>query len=161
MSLYFDLVINTYFRESIQEDHVKVLHWLTDTEYMLDFIPSLTLNNPDDDLGNIWERIKYTPHLLATTPEHQRFVHLQRIHHTTIPAENNRKVYLWLLQYTGRWLHDDSFYESYIPCLYWLSSISKDGLLGYWRETDYPFATTHLLFAKNGNMESVDVNSPI
>ncbi|MCI0712760.1 MAG: hypothetical protein L0154_21570 [Chloroflexi bacterium] len=159
MSLYFDLVINCYFREEISEEHVKVLHWLTDKDYELDFTPTLTVNYEGYDAADVWESVRLAPHMLASHSERQIISQLRRIHYTTIPLENNREAYLWLLQYIGRWLHDDGFYECYLPCVYWLASIAKDGLVGYWRETDYAFTKTYLLFAKNTSVQSVDVDS--
>ena len=160
MSLYFDLVINCYFREEISEEQVKVLHWLVDKDYELDFTPTLTVNYDEYDFGNVWENIRLAPHMLASNPEHPCISLLQHIHYTTIPLENNREVYLWLLQYSGRWLHDDGFYEYYLPCVYWLASIARAGLVGYWKETDYNVAPTHLIFATKYGVQSVDVNYP-
>lgn len=155
MSLYFDLVINCYLREDISEDHVKAIRCLTSVDFELNTIPQLIF--PGE--GNIWN-IFSDHHFLAPNPERQIISHFQQIHVYTIPTENDREVRYWLLQYAGRWIHDDYFIQHHAPFIHWLPSVARDGLIGYQTETDYEQAEIRLLFAQHGKLIKVSQSRP-
>jgi hypothetical protein len=131
MSLYFDLVICCYLKEDVPEAYIEAIRSLTDPTYNLIEAPNLICPRE----GNVWESF-YDYHFLAPDPKREAISNFQRIWRTTIPAEN-RDVYQYCLQFSGRMLHDDFFYVHHLPFVCWLASIVDTDFIGYYKETDY------------------------
>jgi hypothetical protein len=156
MSLYYDMVINCYLREDTPEEFIKAISFLTDPASELTASPKFVITEPDGKEHNFGNLVSPNNHFLAPNPEYQIISQFRKIHYST---RHNHEVYLWLLQYTGRWLHDDSFYEEELPFIYWLAFMSVDGLVGYWKETDHQKAKVHLIFAEGGKFREIEVDS--
>jgi hypothetical protein len=159
MSEYYNLVINASFPKTIQEQHLKVLHWLTDTQYVLDFTPSLPVfyhNQKELLFEDVWKMMGhvYIPHLLSHDPEREIISNFKWVSYGGIRN-------FWLLQYVCYRIHEDTFDNAHRPCAYWLASIAEAGLFGYYCNADHPSDGTHLLFSHGGSFEIVDIKSPL
>src|SRR5262249_45669858 len=83
-----------------------------------------------------------------------------RFHRLTIPLENNREVYRYSLQYCGRALHDDFFYEHHLPFVYYLAPYSYEHYIGYYVETTNKpeFNLPEYFVVTNGKLQTVKLN---
>lgn len=148
MSLYFDLVINCDLREDVPADVIEGLRCLTSKDYEPKTKPQLIYRKWGFD--NLWDDL-YDKHFLAPDPEHEVVSNFQRKHRLTIPLEGNREVHRYCLQYCGRNLHDDGFYELHLPFVAWLASVAYEDYIGYYKETENS-GLLHQFNVKNGEI---------
>lgn len=130
MSNYFDVVITCDLREDTPEEVINIIRYLTDKNYELSEIPNIVVEH---DIGT-WEGI-FDRHFLAPDPERETISNFQKMWRTSIPAENNRKVYRYMLQYSGRNIHDDFWAEYHVPFVYWLARHVYEDVMGYMKYT--------------------------
>ncbi len=128
MSIFYDLVINCDLKEDTPGDAIEAVRCLTTRGYELAVEPQL-IDSWEHE--NVWESFS-DRHFLAPDPEWDTVSKFLRMHRTTIPSENNRPVYRYVLQYAGRRLHDDFFNDHHLPFLYWLATVSYDKYIGYY-----------------------------
>lgn len=149
MSLYYDLVINCDLKEDAPEDAIEAIKYLSQPNYHLSKTPRLIYSDGryPEQSGDMWEMFGQE-RFLAPEPEQNVISNFQRVYRTTIPAENNREVYRYRLQYCGNLLHDDSFYELHLPFVYWLATVAYENTLGYYMESEG--GPVRLLRVENG-----------
>jgi hypothetical protein len=153
MSLYFDLVINCDLREDTPEDYIQAIRYWTDPNFALDVKPKIAFYKED----NLWDREFWHERFLAPDPEHEITVNFRRKLRYMIPMENNREVYRYVFQYVARWLHDDGFYEEHLTFVAWLATISQNGFMGYYCETD-PLGRIRLIYSHNRQVKFTKVD---
>jgi hypothetical protein len=152
MSLYFDLVINCDLREDTPDDYIQSIRYWTDPNFVLDIKPVIPLYK----IENLWNSASWHDRFLAPYPEYDVTVNFRRKLRHIVPLENNREVYRYVFQYAARWLHDDGFYEDHLTFVTWLATISLDGFMGYYCETD-PLGRITLLYSENRQIKFTNV----
>ncbi len=155
MSDYFDVVICCDLREDTPEEAIDAIRCLTNCNYQPKEKPDLV--DKDYGYGNIWDGF-YDHHFLAPDPERENISSFQRMWRTAMPAENNRDVYRYCLQYSGRNIHDDFWREHHIPFVYWLASYVFEDFIGYMKYSEG--GAIHLMHVKNGKLGGEYFNSP-
>ncbi len=153
MSNYFDVVISCDLREDAPEEVINIVRCLTDRDYELNDKPDMTY----EDQGNIWEGFS-DYHFLASNPEHETISNFQKKWRTSIPSENDRKVYRWCLQYSGRNIHDDFWAACHVPFIYWLAAYVFEDFIGYMKHTEG--GEPDLIYVKNGKLFGNAFNPP-
>lgn len=153
MSDWFDVVITCDLREDTPEEVINIIRYLTDNSYELGEAQSIVVKHEN----GVWEGT-FDRHFLAPDPEHETVSNFQKMWRTSIPSENDRKVYRYSLQYSGRNIHDDLWANYHIPFIYWLASYAFGDFMGYMRYTEG--GEVHLMYVKNGKLTGDYFNSP-
>jgi hypothetical protein len=153
MGSHFDVVISCDLREDTPEEVINIIRFLTDSDYELVKKPIVVVEHSN----GIWEG-SFDSHFLAPDPKHEVISSFQKMWRTYIPSENDRKVYRYSLQYSGRNIHDDFWAECHIPFIYWLASYVYEDFIGYMRETTN--SVLDLIYVHDGKLVGDKFNSP-
>ncbi|NDJ74660.1 MAG: hypothetical protein GYB65_00255 [Chloroflexi bacterium] len=151
--MYFDLVINCDLREDTPAEAIEAVRCLTCRDCAVPANPQLV--NPYDPDHNVWELFADV-HFLASLPGQEVVSNFQRRTRMPLEEENNREGQRYVLQYAGRMIHDDFFYQHHLPFLYWLASVSHDSHLGYYKVSqDREGNSFHLFVVTDGKIEKI------
>ena len=153
MSSYFDVVITCDLREDTPGEAINIIRSLTSHDFELTETPNMAY----EDYGNVWEEFS-DHHFLAPDLEHETISNFQKKWRTSIPAENDRKVYRYCLQYSSRNIHDDFWAACHIPFLYWLAAYVYEDFIGYMKHTEG--GKPDLIYVKNGKLFGDAFNPP-
>jgi hypothetical protein len=129
--LHFDLAITCDLREDTPTPCIEFIEWLFTP-------PSEPLNQPqghcfDNEGRNFYEWFDY-PFLYPLPDEEFISVFQKRHRYTTSAISGSKDVYRYALQYSGRHILDDGFYEDYLNFVAWLATIAEEGFIGYYKE---------------------------
>ena len=153
MSNYYDVVISCDLREDTPEEAINIIRHLTDRDYVLTEKPKMAIENYGD-VGDWF----FSDRFLAPDPENEVISNFQKMLWLIIPTENNREVYRYSLQYSGRNIHDDFWAEHHIPFVYWLAPYVLGDFIGYMKYTEG--GKPDLMYVKNGRLFGDAFNPP-
>ncbi|MEO8397205.1 MAG: hypothetical protein ABI700_29690 [Chloroflexota bacterium] len=148
MSDHYDLVIVCDLLEAAPLACIEMIEWLTNPA-------SDPATKPDFDcLSGNDAALNGNFHFSFLAPlASEQIISLfqNRYRYTMSAVEGGANVYGYTLQFSGRNILDDGFYDCYLLFLYWLASISEDGFVGYYIE-EFDARPT-LLYVKDQKLE--------
>lgn len=131
MSEYFDVIITCHLPEDTPEEVINIIRCLTDRAFELKEKPNIR----NEYFGDLWE-VFWDEHFLAPDPEKMSLSNFRKLPWLSIPTENDRVVYRYSLQYSGRYIHDDVWRENHYPFVFWLASYVMDDFIGYMKYSE-------------------------